>query len=150
LTRRVDARLMAISGAAGRLVARGEEAKNQIKDYTRFSTRKARVTEVSRALRQAAKEEYERRKQEHREWIAADKAEKAKGKEEDASKPAASAPSSPPAEGEVEPSSSASPQSPGKSIWKGKATAAGQTARTSMMGFVDLVKTKTRSKDDTS
>src|SRR5262249_6182933 len=124
LTRRVDAKLMAISGLAGKWVAMGEEAKNQIKDYTQFSNRKARVTEVSRALRQAAREEYERRKQERRELIAAEKAERAKHKEEmqETSKPATTM-SHPATPGEVEEPSISSPQSPGKSssIWKGKA-----------------------------
>ncbi|EXJ56656.1 CAMKK/CAMKK-META protein kinase [Cladophialophora yegresii CBS 114405] len=152
LTRRVDARLMAISGLAGKWAAKGEEAKNQIKDYTQFSTRKARVTEVSRALRQAAREEYERRRQEHREWIAAEKADRAKAKEEDTSRPISSA--SPPlgAGSEVEEPAGGSPQSPGRhsTMWKGKAVDAGRQARTSLMGFVDLVKSKsrTRSKDE--
>ena len=155
LTRRVDAKLMAISGRAGKWAARGEEAKNQIKDYTQFSARRARVTEVSRALRQAAREEYERRRQEHRECIANDKAERAKAKEQEASK--STTPGSPPplgAEGGVEEPATGSPQWAGgqQTVWKGKAVDAGRQARTSLMGFVDLVKSKsrTRSKDDTS
>ncbi|KAJ9615866.1 hypothetical protein H2200_001943 [Cladophialophora chaetospira] len=155
LTRRVDAKLMTISGKAGKWAARGEEAKNQIKDYTQFSARKARVTEVSRALRQAAREEYERRRQEHREWIAAEKAEKAKAKEAESSKPTTPA-ASPPikAASEMEETTPGSPQSPGKqsSAWKGKAVDAGRQARTSIMGIMDLVKSKsrTRSKDETN
>jgi [calcium/calmodulin-dependent protein kinase] kinase len=150
LTRRVDERLMAISGLAGRWAARGEEARNQIRDYTQFSTRRARVTEVSRALRHAAKEEYERRRQEHREWIAAEKAEKARAKEDEASK--SITPGSPPPPGagsEVEDAAMGSPQSPSK-MWKGKAVDAGRQARTSLMGFMDMVKSKsrTRSKDE--
>ena len=153
LTRRVDERLIAISGLAGKWAARGEEAKNQIKDYTQFSARKARVTEVSRALRQAAKEEYERRKQEHREWIAADKAERARVKEQEESKPATAGPLPQARAGsEVEDDAAGSPQSAGRrpGVWKGKAVDAGRQARTSLMGFVDMVKNKsqTRAKDE--
>lgn len=157
LTRRVDAKLIAISGLAGKWAAKGEEAKNQIKDYTQFSARKARVTEVSRALRQAAREEYEKRRQEHREWIAAEKAERAKAKEEEASRsptPASSSPA-PGAVGEVEEHQQppGSPQSPGRvsSMWKGKAVDAGRQAKTSLMGIMDMVKkSRTRSKDEGS
>ncbi|OAP63806.1 hypothetical protein AYL99_03033 [Fonsecaea erecta] len=152
LTRRVDARLMAISGLAGKWAAKGEEAKNQIKDYTQFSARKARVTEVSRALRQAAREEYERRRQEHREWIAAEKAQRARAKEAEASKASTPPPAGAGAEVEENTSTPTSPQSPGKysSAWKGKAVDAGRQARTSLMGLMDMVKSKsrTRSKDE--
>jgi [calcium/calmodulin-dependent protein kinase] kinase len=155
LTRRVDARLVAISGLAGKWAAKGEEAKNQLKDYTQFSARKARVTEVSRALRQAAREEYERRRQEHREWIAAEKAERARAKEEEASKPTTSVSTPTPAAGsDVEEPPTGSPQSPSRhsSMWKGKAVDAGRQARSSLMGLVDMVKSKsrTRSKDEES
>ena len=153
LTRRVDAKLIAISGKAGKWAAKGEEAKNHFKDYTQFSTRKARVTEVSRALRQASREEYERRKHEHREWIASEKAEKARAKEDGGSKSPTPAASPPAGVGEVE-EAVGSPQSPGRgsSMWKGKAVDAGRQARTSLMGIVDLVKSKnrTRSGDEAS
>jgi hypothetical protein len=157
---------MAISGLAGKWAAMGEEAKNQIKDYTQFSTRKARVTEVSRALRQAAREEYERRKQERREHIATEKAERSKPKEQttpegskatspgSGSKPAT--PGSPPtATGQGEESGTSSLWSPGKqssssSLWRGMAVDKGRQARTSILGLMDMVKTKNRprSKDD--
>lgn len=153
LTRRVDAKLMAISGLAGKWAAMGEEAKNQIKDYTQFSARRARVTEVSRALRQAAREEYERRRQERRELIAAEKAARAKGKEEEASKPGAPA-SPPPTEGEIEETMTGSPQSMSRqsAYWKGKAVDKGRQARTSIMGLMDMVKKKSRtgSRDEES
>ncbi|KIW20088.1 hypothetical protein PV08_00663 [Exophiala spinifera] len=142
LTRRVDAKLLAISGLAGKWAAVGEEAKNQLKDYTQFSTRKARVTEVSRALRQAAREEYERRKQERRDLIAA---EKARRQEEAQAKSNTSTPGSPPtAGGNVEPSGPSSPWSPGRqpSQWRGMAVDAGRQAKTSIRGFVDMVKSK--------
>ncbi|KAJ9633317.1 uncharacterized protein PV06_00818 [Exophiala oligosperma] len=151
LTRRVDAKLLAISGLAGKWAAVGEEAKNHLKDYTQFSTRKARVTEVSRALRQAAREEYERRKQERRDFIAA---EKAKRQEEAQEKSNPSTPSSPPtAGGNVEPSGPSSPWSPGRppSQWRGMAVDAGRQAKTSIRGFVDMVKSKrTRSGNEES
>jgi [calcium/calmodulin-dependent protein kinase] kinase len=149
LTRRVDARLMAISGRAGKWAAMGEEAKNQLKEYTQFSTRRARVTEVSRALRQAAREEYERRKQERRELIAADKARKQENPEE-SSNP--TTPSSPPASGgNVEQSGPSSPWSPPKqspSILRDKAADAGRQAKTSIRGLMGMVKNKSRSRTD--
>ncbi|RMZ76129.1 hypothetical protein DV738_g5132, partial [Chaetothyriales sp. CBS 135597] len=70
LTRRVDERLLAMSGRAGRFMAGAEEVASNIDYYTHFSARKAKVTEVSRALRQAAREEYEKRRQEKRLAIA--------------------------------------------------------------------------------
>ena len=70
LTRRVDERLLAISGWAGKWMAGAEEAASNINYYTQFSARRAKVTEVSRALRSAAKEEYEKRRTEKREHIA--------------------------------------------------------------------------------
>ncbi|KAL2444154.1 Calcium/calmodulin-dependent protein kinase kinase cmkC [Exophiala dermatitidis] len=154
LTRRVDEKLMAISGLAGKWAAMGEEAKAQIKDYTQFSTRKARVTEVSRALRQAARAEYERRKQERREQIAVEKAHRAKHKAEPAgaSEPAVS--DSPPLTGAaVEDTAPGSPQVARQAgLWKGKAADKGRQARTSILGLMDAVKNKrrTRSKEGES
>jgi hypothetical protein len=149
LTRRVDARLMAMSGKAGKWVAIGEEKANQIRDYTQFSVRKARVTEVSRALRQAAKEEYEKRRQEHRDWIAADKAGKAKAREQAVPKASTPGLEDDVDENDTDPSGT---QSPGRrsDMWRGKAVDAGRQARTSFMGFVDMVKSKRRSKDELS
>jgi calcium/calmodulin-dependent protein kinase kinase 2 len=66
LTRRVDARLLAIGQLAGRFKAKGEEGLDRFGAATGFKDRKARVTEVSRALRTAAREEYEKRRQERR------------------------------------------------------------------------------------
>lgn len=153
LTRRVDEKLMAISGLAGKWAAMGEEAKKQINAYTQFSTRKARVTEVSRALRQAARQEYERRKQERREQIAAEKTQRSKDKAEghEAFKPPvpdAAAPTG----GEVEERMTGSPQAAGRqpSLWRGKAVDKGRQARTSVLGLMDMVKNKsrTRGKED--
>lgn len=145
LTRRVDAKLMSISGLAGKWAAMGEEAKNQFKDYTQFSTRKARVTEVSRALRHAAREEYEKRKQERREHIASEKARRTEGQD-----PGKATPSPRPSLSEVEPGNSL-PLSPGArspSVWKGKAVDKGRQAKTSIRGLVDTLKSRSRSKDE--
>jgi hypothetical protein len=66
LTRRVDARLMAISQLAGRFRAKGEEGLDRFGTATGFKDKAARVTDVSRALRAAAREEYEKRREERR------------------------------------------------------------------------------------
>lgn len=148
LTRRVDAKLLAVSGLAGKWVAVGEEAKNQFKDYTQFSARRAKVTEVSRALREAARQEYEKRKEERRAMYDSARAERVKSHEEKAyneklTGPKTGAPdhtlenvTTPPAGDESQPS---------KSAWKGKAVDRGRQARTSLLGFVDMVKSKSRS-----
>ena len=73
LNRRVDEKLMAISGRAGRFMAGAEEAAKSFDYHTQFSVRRAKVSEVSRALRQAAREEYEKRRQEKRDAIALQK-----------------------------------------------------------------------------
>ena len=66
LTRRVDAKLMALGTLAGRVRASGEEAIDKVKDLRGLRDGRARVSGISRALRVAAREEYERRKQERR------------------------------------------------------------------------------------
>jgi hypothetical protein len=77
LTRRVDARLLALSGRAGQLMAMGEEGFERFNEVTNFRERKAKVTEVSRALKAAAKEEYLKRKQEKKQELEAARAESA-------------------------------------------------------------------------
>jgi calcium/calmodulin-dependent protein kinase kinase 2 len=151
LTRRVDERLLAISGWAGRWMAGAEEAANNFDTYTQFSARRARVTEVSRALRSAAKEEYERRRQEKRDLIAKAKSARGKDKEDDSSRaptPASGQATSPDM---VESPAVMSPPSYrfSGSALRGKAADKGKQARESLMGFVDLVKSRrSRSKDD--
>ena len=81
LTRRVDARLMAMSGMAGRWMAKGEEGLERFNEATNFRERKAKVTEVSRALRAAAKDEYIKKKQQRRQEIEAERAVKSESKE---------------------------------------------------------------------
>jgi len=152
LTRRVDVKLMALSGAAGRWMAVGEEARNQIRDYTQFQQRKAKVTEVSRALRQAAKDEYDRKKQERKTTLPSAKAEKTKVQEETApelGRPPASLPAEVTATETTEPPGPSRSQS---SVWKSKANDKGRQARTSLMGFVGMVKSKgkAKSKDEDS
>jgi hypothetical protein len=66
LTRRVDARLLAVGQLAGRFMAKGEEGLDRFHTATGWKDKKARVTDVSRALRAAAREEYEKRRQERR------------------------------------------------------------------------------------
>ena len=152
LTRRMDDRLIAISGWAGRRVAQGEEAARNIDYYTQFTTRKARVTEVSRALRSAAREEYDRRKKEKRALIAQTRAEKEKAQSEGGEETVKSG--TPPASEEVV--DSPVPLSYGhresfrasSTLFKGKAADKGRQAKTSFRGFVDAVKSRTKSKDE--
>lgn len=151
LTRRIDERLMAISGFAGKWAARSEEAKNQFKDYTQFSARKARVTEVSRALRQAAREEYEKRKQERRELIASGKLRRAEHKS-GSRETQRTALSSQSTLSDID-SGAGLPPSPGgrSAVWKGKAVDKGRQAKTSFRGLVDnLTKNRSKSGDDES
>lgn len=132
-------------------MAGAEEAASNIDYYTQFSARRARVTEVSRALRQAAREEYEKRRQEKRNAIAQARAERVKDREGTEGESATSDSQAPPAE---EPEVVASPTATSPqpmsqqsgSVWKGKAVDKGRQARTSIMGFVDLVKNKSRTR----
>ena len=66
LTRRVDAKLLALSRRAGHWYAMGEEGMDKLQYATNFRERKAKVTDVSRALKAAAKEEYLKRKEERK------------------------------------------------------------------------------------
>ncbi|KKY17346.1 putative calcium calmodulin-dependent protein kinase kinase [Phaeomoniella chlamydospora] len=66
LTRRVDAKLLALGGFAGRMMAYGEEGIDRVKEIRHLKEGRARVSGISRALRAAAREEYERRKAERR------------------------------------------------------------------------------------
>ena len=151
LTRRMDERLMAISGWAGRWVAGAEEAASNIDYYTSFSARKARVTEVSRALRHAARDEYERRKKEKRAAIAQAKAERAKTREDTGGESIKSdaVTMSPEVLDSPVPMSVGHRESFG-AAFKGKAVDKGRLAKTSFRGFVDAVKGRTRSRDEAS
>ncbi len=155
LTRRMDERLFAISGWAGRRMAGAEEVARNVDYYTQFSARKGRVTEVSKALRHAARDEYERRKKEKRAAIAQAKAEKAKSKEEFAgesikSDTRHSAPED--VESPVPISSGGHRESfrMSGSAFKGIAVDTGRQAKTSFRGFVDAVKSRTKSRDEAS
>ena len=149
LTRRVDQRLLAMSGRAGKWMAGAEEAASNIDSYTQFSARRARVTEVSRALRQAAKEEYDRRRQEKRDMIAKVKADKGKAKESQSETPTATPePMSPDV---VESPAAMTPPASRYSgtVLRGKAADKGREARKSLKGIVDIMKNRrTKSKDD--
>lgn len=150
LTRRVDEKLLQLSGLAGKLMAHGEEFGSQIRDYTQFRERKAKVTEVSRALREAAKAEYEKRRQERKVWIETAKAEKAKAA-------AAGGTASPPVEsGRTPAMSPASPEtiSPkpleSANSWRARAVDRGRHAKSAFSGLVNQVKKSRKSKDDIS
>ena len=66
LNRRVDARLMAIGGLAGRLMAMGEEGIERVGDLRAIREGRVKVSGMSKVLRSAAREEYERRRAERR------------------------------------------------------------------------------------
>lgn len=140
LTRRVDEKLLQLSGLAGKLMAHGEEAKTQIKDYTQFTARKARVADVSRALREAARTEYEKRRQERKEWIETAKAERARrtgessGYQVDTERPPLT-----PASGFSSPRPLESTNS-----WRAKAVDRGRSAKTAFSGLVSQVKKSRR------
>ena len=158
LTRRVDAKLVMISsaagGVAGKVAAAGEERLKQLQSYAQLRERKAKVTEVSRALRDAAREEYTRRKQERKEMYRASKSEQAQERLENADSRRTDEKSTSavsvkalftPAgtDGGAQPSDG--PKSPGSpSQWTDRAFDKGKQARTSLMGFVDMMKTKSR------
>ena len=152
LTRRMDQRLFAISGWAGRRMAGAEEAARNVDYYTQFSARRARVTEVSRALRHAARDEYERRKKEKQAAIVQAKAEKDKPKEETGAEGLKSD-TRPLIPEEVD----SPPQISSRESWrmsgsafKGIATDTGKQAKTTFKGFVSAVKSRTRSRDEAS
>lgn len=141
LTRRVDEKLPQLSGLAGKLVAHGEEAKSQFMDYTDFMARRARVTEVSRALREAARAEYEKRRQERKAWIEEAKTEKAR-----APTWQVPSPSPPPSAMPQRPPMQASEYS---RSWRSKAVDRGRDAKSSVKGLVSMVKDRAK-KDNTT
>lgn len=147
LTRRVDEKLLQLSGLAGQLMAHGEEFASQIRDYTQFKERKARVTEVSKALREAARAEYEKRRQERKAWIEAAKAEKAKHAAASVSSTSVDAAPGSPA---VAPSPEPGSPKPLESTlsWRAKAVDRGRFAKSAFSGLVNQVKKSRKSKDD--
>lgn len=64
LTRRVDAKLMALGGLAGRLRSMGEGGLERVGDIKAIKEGRVKVSGMSRALRSAAREEYERHRAE--------------------------------------------------------------------------------------
>lgn len=151
LTRRVDEKLLSISGRAGRFMAGVEEAGRNFDYYTQFSARKAKVSEVSKALRHAAREEYEKRRQEKRDAIsqAKAKAEKAKADDSEISLVTSPEAQSPPPGDLVQSPSTMSLQGSRRAAAFDKAKDKGRQARTSFKGFVDLVKSKSRTNSGT-
>lgn len=156
LTRRVDARLLAVGQLAGRFMAKGEEGLDRFGTATGWKDKKARVTDVSRALRAAAREEYEKRRQER---LQRDRA--PPGPAESANVPPKANTSA-----EDRPDSSlrqsGGPQSPassatqsrnssmfGQAILAGRAMEKGRQAKTSFKSFMGFMKEKSNaSKDD--
>jgi hypothetical protein len=145
LTRRVDARLLALSGRAGRLIARGEEGFERLNEATNFRERKAKVTEVSRALKAAAKEEYLKKKQEYE----AAKAESLAAKEARATPPqdnsrsdkdtsTAEAPASGSTEKTVWPGSF-------RNAFGGRGSETGKQTMNSFLGLMNAMKEKAKS-----
>ena len=152
LTRRMDEKLFAISGWAGRRMAGAEEVARNVDYYTQFNARRARVTEVSRALRHAARDEYDRRRKEKRTGIAQAKAEKAKSKEEAAGENTTSDARPLPLEEEELPPQMSSRESwrMSGSAFRGIAADTGKQAKTTFRGLVDAVKSRTTSRDEAS
>ncbi|KAL9107619.1 MAG: hypothetical protein Q9227_007522 [Pyrenula ochraceoflavens] len=66
LNRRVDTKLVAIGGLAGRLMAMGEEGIERVGDLKAIKEGRVKVSGMSKVLRSAAKEEYERRRADRR------------------------------------------------------------------------------------
>lgn len=64
LNRRVDSRLQAVGQFAGRFMAKGEDRLGRITRLTRLKSSQVRVSEVSKALHLAAREEYRKTRQE--------------------------------------------------------------------------------------
>lgn len=151
LTRRVDEKLLALSGHAGRLMAMGEEGLDQVRDFTRFRERRAKVTDVSKALRDAARQEYEKRRRERKDQMAASKAEKVRSRE--ASSVSLTANDS---GGDTEKAKTdLSEPSPGlskfrttSSLWSSKAVDKGKQASGSFKGLVSSLTSKSKPEKD--
>lgn len=147
LTRRVDDKLLQLSGLAGKLMAHGDDARSQIRDYTQFRERKAKVAEVSRALREAARDEYERRRQERKAWIETAKSEKAKVP---ANRSAANTPVENEQAAATDLPADSTPPKPLESTnsWRAKAVDRGRHAKSAFSGLVNTVKKTRKSRDD--
>ena len=143
LTRRVDAKLLAFSTRMGRLAAAGGESLNQFRDYTQFRERKAMVTDVSKALKEAAKEEYVRRKQEY-DTARAEKAKARDSETEDSSTLIGGASEATSSTTTPEPGSTLRKAVTSPSQWSELSAGKGKQARTSFRGLMDIVKTKSK------
>jgi len=150
LTRRMDEKLLQFSGLAGKLMAHGDDARGQLRDYAQYRERKAKVAEISRALREAARAEYEKRRQERKAWIdtgRAEKAEKAKGV-------ANLSAASPPVESEQAAAAAESPEQitpkplESTNSWRAKAADRGRYAKSAFSGLVNTVKKGRKSRDE--
>jgi len=149
LTRRVDEKLLQLSGLAGKLMAHGDDARSQIRDYAQFRERKAKVAEVSRALREAARTEYEKRRQERKTWIETGKSVKAKGA---ASRDTANAPVE--SEQAATAAQSSEPPTPkaleATNSWRAKAADRSKYAKSAFSGLVNTVKKGRKPREDST
>ena len=153
LTRRVDARLMRLSGHAGRLMARGEESFEKFSEATNFRERKAKVTEVSRALKAAAKEEYSKKKQERKQQLEAAKSGNFAANEGQPAPPQLPPRNSARAEGETNAGDSLvgdgseRPWRPGtfRKPFAGKGSETGKRTKDSFLGLMSAMKEKAKS-----
>ena len=144
LTRRVDAKLLALSTRMGRLAAAGGESLNQFRDYTQFRERKAMVTDVSKALKEAAKDEYVRRKQEY-DTARIEKAKVRESETEDSSTSLGGASEATSSTTGPEPGSTLRKAVTSPSQWSEISAGKTKQARTSFRGLMDMVKTKSKS-----
>ena len=153
LTRRVDARLMRLSGHAGRLMARGEESIEKFSEATNFRERRAKVTEVSRALKAAAKEEYSKKKQERKQEFEAAKSRSVAAKEGQLAIPQVPPLDSARSEGDTTAEESPvgegaeRPGRPGtfRKPFTGKSSETGKRTKDSFLGLMSAMKDKAKS-----
>lgn len=142
LTRRVDEKLLQLSGLAGKVMAHGEDMGHSIKDYAALRERKAQVAEVSRALREAARAEYEKRRQERKAWIEQSKAEKA-AKHSSPGTPSTPLGINPHAESDPSIPTTSSPRPlESRDSWRAKAADKSRNAKSAFSGLVHQVKNR--------
>ncbi len=155
LTRRVDARLLAVGQLAGRFMAKGEEGLDRFGTATGWKDKKARVTDVSRALRAAAREEYEKRRQERRQKYRAASSQADAGKSSAEAKTMAETQTQP---RKRENAGTDSPESGAAQSWTplmltqtalaGRAVEKGRQAKTSFKSLMGMMKDKGDASND--
>ena len=145
LTRRVDARLMRLSGHAGRLMARGEQSFERFNEATNFRERRAKVTEVSRALKAAAKEEYSKKKQERKQEIGAARAESLAAQDTHPAPPQPPQQKSERSDGDMTGGEVPSRPGPFNSPFAAKGLETGKRTKDSFLGLMSAMKDKAKS-----